>query len=164
VGWNAGRNPLPWVLASDCASAISAALVAPAAVGRAYNLVGDVRWSARAYITEVSRTLQRPLRFVPSSPTRLWLAEMGKWVVKRLTGRRVDRPTKRDLMSRGLLASFDCSDAKRDLLWEPVAESAEFHRLALQVHAEDAAGQDAEVYVEREAAREAMRCAEGVPA
>ena len=137
IGWNGGRNPLPWVLASDCASAISAALVAPAAVGKAYNLVGDVRLSAREYLEEVSRTLQRPLRFVPSSPTRLWLAEMGKWLVKRLTGRRVSRPYKRDLLSRGLLAEFDCSDTKRDLAWQPVRDRAEFHRLALQVHAED---------------------------
>ncbi len=137
VGWNNGHNPLPWVLASDCASAISAALVAPQAVGRAYNLVGDVRLSAREYIAEVAQTLQRPLRFVPSSPTRLWLAEMGKWVVKRATGRRVDRPTRRDLLSRGLLADFDCSDTKRDLAWQPVQDRAEFHRLAMQVHAED---------------------------
>lgn len=139
VGWNAGRNPLPWVLASDCADAISAALVAPAAVGRTYNLVGDVRWSAREYLAALGHTLQRPLRFVPSSPRRLWLAEMGKWLVKRATGRRVERPTQRDLLSRGLLAPFDCSDTKADLGWQPVSDPAEFYRQALQVHAEQQA-------------------------
>lgn len=139
VGWNAGTNPLPWVLASDCAEAICAALTSPAAVGKAYNLVGDVRPTAREYLNDVAATLRRPLRFVPSSPTGLWMTEMGKWLVKRVTGRQVDRPYKRDLMSRGLLSQFDCSDAKRDLAWQPVADKQAFDRLALAVHAEDRA-------------------------
>ncbi|MBK1682251.1 NAD-dependent epimerase/dehydratase family protein [Rhodoferax fermentans] len=136
VGWNAGTNPLPWVLADDCASAIVAALTAPAAVGKAYNLVGDVRPSARAYIQDLAKVLGRPLHFVPSSPTGLWLTEMGKWAIKRVAGQKLKRPYRRDLLSRGLLAQFDCTDAKRDLGWTPVADPAEFHRRALAVHAE----------------------------
>lgn len=136
VGWNAGTNPLPWVLADDCADAIVAALTAPGAVGKAYNLVGDVRPSARAYIQDLAKVLGRPLHFVPSSATGLWLTEMGKWAIKRVAGQKLKRPYRRDLMSRGLLASFDCSDAKRDLGWNPVGEPAEFHRRALSVHAE----------------------------
>lgn len=138
IGWNQGNNPLPWVLASDCAAAICAALTAPDVVGKAYNLVGDVRPTAREYLADVSVVLQRPLHFVASAPTGLWLVEMGKWLIKRLTGRQVKRPYKRDLLSRGLLSPFDCSDAKRDLSWKPVADRAEFHRLALAVHAEEA--------------------------
>lgn len=137
VGWNGGQNALPWVLVGDCASAIVAAVTAPAAPGRAYNLVGDVRPSAREYLADLSRAVGRPLKFVPSSPTGLWLVEMGKWLIKRATGRAVPRPFKRDLMSRGLLARIDCSNAKHDLDWKPVAEPAEFHRQALAVHAGD---------------------------
>jgi len=114
-----------------------AAVTAPAAPGRAYNLVGDVRPSAREYLADLSRAVGRPLKFVPSSPTGLWLVEMGKWLIKRATGRAVPRPFKRDLMSRGLLARIDCSNAKHDLDWKPVAEPAEFHRQALAVHAGD---------------------------
>lgn len=136
VGWNDGRNPLPWVLAEDCAQAIVAALVAPVAAGRAYNLVGDVRPSARQYIAALAGELGRPLHFVASSPTGLWLTEMGKWAIKRLAGQKVGRPFRRDLLSRGLAATFDCSDAKRDLGWAPVADPAEFHRRAIAVHAE----------------------------
>jgi len=136
VGWNDGTNPLPWVLADDCASAIVAALTAPAAVGKAYNLVGDVCPSARAYIQDLAKVLGRPLHFVPSSATGLWLTEMGKWAIKRVAGQSLKRPYRRDLLSRGLLARFDCSDAKRDLGWQPVADPAEFHRRALAVHAE----------------------------
>lgn len=135
VGWNDGRNALPWVLADDCADAIVAALTAPAAVGKAYNLVGDVCPSAQSYISDLAKVLGRPLHFVPSSPTGLWLTEMGKWAIKRVAGQKVARPYKRDLLSRGILARFDCTDAKRDLGWQPVADPAEFHRRALAVHA-----------------------------
>lgn len=134
VGWNAGNNPLPWVLGDDCADAIVAALTAPQAVGKAYNLVGDVRPSARQYVQDLAGVLGRPLHFVPKSPTALWLTEMGKWAIKRVAGQNVKRPFKRDLMSRGLLATFDCTDTKQDLGWTPVAEAAEFHRRALVVH------------------------------
>jgi predicted dehydrogenase/nucleoside-diphosphate-sugar epimerase len=137
VGWNAGTNALPWVLADDCADAIAAALEAPAADGKAYNLVGDVRPDARSYMRDLAAATGRPLRFLPSSPTGLWLTEMGKWLVKRAAGRAVPRPYKRDIMSRGLLASFDCSDAKRDLGWQPEADAARFQQRAIAVHAGD---------------------------
>lgn len=138
VGWNDGRNPLPWVLADDCADAIVAALSAPAAVGRAYNLVGDVRPSVREFLAALGGVLGRPLHFVPSSPTGLWLTEMGKWLIKRVAGQKVVRPYRRDLLSRGLPATFDCSDAKRDLGWQPEADPAEFQRRAVAVHGQSA--------------------------
>jgi len=134
VGWNDGNNPLPWVLADDCAEAIVAAMTAPAAVGKAYNLVGDVRPSAREFIAAVGVATGRPLRFVPSSPTGLWLTEMGKWLIKRVAGQKVVRPYRRDLLSRGLPAIFDCTDAKRDLQWKPETDPAEFHRRGIAVH------------------------------
>ena len=137
VGWNDGTNPLPWVLADDCASAIVASLTSSDAVGKAYNLVGDVCPNAREYLKDLAVVTGRPLRFVPSSPTGLWLTEMGKWVVKKVAGQKIKRPYRRDILSRGLLARFDCADAKRDLNWKPVADAAEFHRRALAVHAPD---------------------------
>ncbi len=137
VGWNDGRNALPWVLVTDCATAIVGALTSEQAVGRAYNLVGDVRPSAREYLADVAQVTGRPLKFVPSSPVALWLVEMGKWLVKRMTGRRVPRPYLRDLRSRGIPAVFDCSAAKRDLGWAPVADAQVFRQMAVQVHAEE---------------------------
>ncbi len=134
IGWNQGNNPLPWVLVEDCATAICSALTAPAAVGKAYNLVGDVRPSAREYLAAVASVTQRPLKFVPSSPTGLWLVEMGKWLIKRLSGRKVARPYRRDLLSRGLPASFNTADVKQDLNWQPQADPAAFHRRGIAVH------------------------------
>ena len=34
-------------------------------------------------------------------------------------GRKGPAPTRRDIQSRGLVATFDCSDAQRDLGWQP---------------------------------------------
>ncbi len=139
IGWNAGRNPLPFVLVGDVAAAILLACDAPGIEGRCYNLVGDVRPNARDYVADLARAMGRPLRFHPQSATGLWLEDLGKWVVKRAGGRRVPLPSKRELVSRGLEAVFDCADARRDLGWAPVADPAEFARQAIAVHARPAA-------------------------
>ena len=135
IGWNAGRNPLPFVLAGDVADAILAAARADGVEGRCYNLAGDVRLSAREYLAALGQALGRPLRFHPQAPERLWLVELGKWAVKRAGGRRPPFPSLRDLRSRGMMARFDCGDARRDLGWNPVADPAVFRARAIAVHA-----------------------------
>ena len=111
LGWNGGRNPLPFVLAEDVAAAIAESCEAEGIEGRAFNLVGDVRLDARDYTAALAAILHRPLRFHPQSPLWLWLIERAKWMVKRIGGRRAAAPSLRDLRSRGLRAHFDCSDA-----------------------------------------------------
>lgn len=135
IGWNAGANPLPFVLVEDVADAILLAARAPGIEGRCYNLVGDVRPNARAYIADLALALQRPLRFHPQSPSWLWLEDIAKWSVKRATGRNVKLPSRRDFLSRGMMGAFDCGDAKRDLGWQPVGDPETFRRRAVLVHA-----------------------------
>jgi predicted dehydrogenase/nucleoside-diphosphate-sugar epimerase len=135
IGWNDGRNPLPFVLVEDVAEAILSATRTEAIEGRCYNLVGDVRPSAREYIAALGSALHRPLRFHPQSPLMLWSAELGKWAIKRAGGRHPPLPSLRDLLSRGMKARFDCTDAKRDLGWQPVADPAIFNARAIAVHA-----------------------------
>ncbi len=135
IGWNAGRNPLPFVLVEDVADAIFRATQAEGIDGKCYNIVGDVRFSARDYMAELAQALQRPLRFHPQFATRLWIEDLGKWLVKRATGRVVPMPDRRDFLSRGMLAAFDCSDAKRDLGWQPVADRRRFVERAILLHA-----------------------------
>ena len=137
IGWNDGRNPLPFVLVEDVADAVRRAIAAEGIDGHCYNLVGDVRPSARDYVADLARALQRPLRFHPQSPTGLWLEDVGKWVIKRATGRKVAMPSRRDFVSRGMRATFDCTDAKRDLGWQPVADAAVFREGAVLAHAPD---------------------------
>ena len=134
IGWNDGRNPLPFVLVEDVASAIVLACRAPGIDGHSYNLVGDVRMTGRDYIAALGQALERPLRFHPQSPTLLWAEDMAKWGVKRATGRSVPMPSRRDFLSRGMRADFDCTAAKRDLEWQPVADPDDFLRRAILVH------------------------------
>jgi predicted dehydrogenase/nucleoside-diphosphate-sugar epimerase len=141
LGWNSGKNPLPFILVEDVAEAFRLACTAPGVVGRCYNLVGGVRLSAREYIFELGEALGRPIRFHPKNPTILWLQEVGKWAVKRVTGRKSPLPTRYDLLARGLSARFDCSDAERDLNWRPVRDRERFIERAIKIHGRRAAGQ-----------------------
>jgi nucleoside-diphosphate-sugar epimerase/predicted dehydrogenase len=134
IGWNAGRNPLPFILVEDVADAILRAASAPGIEGRCYNLVGDVRLSARDYTAALANALARPLQYHPQSANFLWAEDTGKWLVKRATGRNVPAPSVRDFLSRGMMAAFDTADAKRDLNWTPIADPARFIDRAIRIH------------------------------
>ncbi len=137
LGWNGGENALPFILVDDVASAIIAALAAPAAEidGKALNLVGDVRWSARAPTYIVARATGRPLRYHGMSINRLGADEWLKWGVKKLAGRKgVRRPAMRDLKSRGMVAQIDVTEEKRILGWRPCADETEFRKRAIEPH------------------------------
>jgi len=136
LGWNAGTNALPLVLAEDVASAVAACLERPEAIGRCYNVIGDVRLSAREYTQELARATGRALAYHPQSLVKQQANELMKWAVKRATGRKEPAPSMADLRSRGMPARFDTSDIKRDLGWQPVADRAEFIAKAFAVHAD----------------------------
>lgn len=136
AGWGPGKAPLPFVLVEDVAEAIHLALSSEAAAGRTYNLVGEVRLTAREYIAELGRAQGRPLRFHPRRTSGIQAFEIGKWLIKRLAGRRdAQLPSYRHLRSQGMPARFDCGDVQRDLGWRPVADREEFVRRAIEIHA-----------------------------
>jgi predicted dehydrogenase/nucleoside-diphosphate-sugar epimerase len=126
VGWGMGRDALPFVLADDCALALVAALTAPAAAGRSYNLAGDVRLSAREYVEAMATRTHRDYRFHPTPLWWLWLQEAAKYAIKLLARRPRAWLTRRDLASRSFAATLDCSDAKRDLGFAPEGDRARF--------------------------------------
>jgi predicted dehydrogenase/uncharacterized protein YbjT (DUF2867 family) len=136
-GWDDGRGPMPFVLVDDVAGAIVAALEAPLedVAGKAFNLVGDVRWSARRYTEELARATGRPLKFHPSSVRLLYAEEWVKYAVKKMAGRsQIQAPSMRDLKSRGMRAQFDTSEEKRILNWRPCAEETAFRSTAILPH------------------------------
>lgn len=135
LGWNRGENELPLVLAEDTAEAIALALDKPEAAGRTYNVVGDVRLTARQYTQELGRALGRPLHYHPQSVMKQQAIELAKWLVKRITGRAEPAPSIADLKSRGLSARFDTGDIKRDLGWAPEADRKAFIAKAFAIHA-----------------------------
>lgn len=145
MGWSDGRNPLPFVLVDDVASAIVAALQAEKVEGRAYNIVGDVRPDARHYMADLASALGRPLHYHGQSVNRLYAVEWAKWLLKRAGGRKVPVPSKRDLASRALFARFDCSTEKRELGWQPNADEALFNQRAIDIFAAPPSAEPADV-------------------
>ncbi|MDD5297587.1 MAG: Gfo/Idh/MocA family oxidoreductase [Rhodocyclaceae bacterium] len=136
LGWNQGNNPLPLVLVEDTASAIVAALKAGSAVnGRTDNIVGPVRLSAREYMDELKQLLGRPLKFHPQSVGFQMAIEWGKWAIKTVGGKKVQKPSSRDFMSRGMPAQFDTSETERILNWTPTQDRNAFIEKALVVPA-----------------------------
>jgi nucleoside-diphosphate-sugar epimerase len=135
LGWNRGRNPLPFVLVEDVAAAIASVVELGPAAGPCFNLVGDVRLSAREYIEELGRTLGRPLCYHGRHAARLYGTEWLKWLAKRAAGRYASRPSYRDLRSRGMIARFDTADVKAALSWQPEATRTGFVQRGLACHA-----------------------------
>jgi hypothetical protein len=91
--------------------------------------------TAREYIAALAEALHRPLKYHPQFPSALYTVDLGKWALKALSGRHPTPPSLRDIVSRGLKAEFDCSDTKRDLHWQPVADRQTFLDRAIGVHA-----------------------------
>jgi predicted dehydrogenase/nucleoside-diphosphate-sugar epimerase len=135
LGWNRGENPLPFVLVDDVADAIVLALEAPRAVGSTYSVVGGVRLTAREYVAELARALDRPLEYHPQSLIKLCAVDLCKWALKRAIGRRDGWFSYRDLRSRGLVSRFDCAGTERDLDWHPVSDRRTFLHRGIEVHA-----------------------------
>jgi 2-alkyl-3-oxoalkanoate reductase len=134
IGWNEGNNPLPFILVSDVAKAIEKSLTAKVEGYQTFNLIGEFLPTARQYVDLLKQDLARPLVYHPSSVTGLFSVEVGKWLVKRVAGKKPNFPSKRDLLSRGLKAKFDISKEKSMLNWHPVADEATFRAQATKVH------------------------------
>ena len=126
VGWGVGKHPLPLVLASDCAQGFIAALDAPAAGGKTYNLAGDVRLTARDYVQEMAVRTGRDYHYHPTPLRWMWAQELGKYAVKALARKQRDWPAYRDFASRSFTTQLDCADAKRDLGFAPEADRERF--------------------------------------
>lgn len=131
-GWNDGNNALPFVLVEDVADALYKAATVDGIDGRCFNLASDgVDISAQRWMTEVAARLQRPIKYYPSSIRRLWLEEVGKWLVKKVVGRQASPPSMRDFNSRAMLARLDCADSCEALGWSPEQDTASFFERSL---------------------------------
>jgi predicted dehydrogenase/nucleoside-diphosphate-sugar epimerase len=127
LGWGSGNVGIPFVLAGDVADAMALALEAPGVEGAAFNLAGDVRMTAREYVTELRRATARPIVFHPTPLSWTHLSNLFKWGVK-LAARKSNNafPSYRDLATRAFRAPLDCSGAKQRLGWRPESDRARF--------------------------------------
>jgi nucleoside-diphosphate-sugar epimerase len=131
--WGRGDHPLPLVLVQDVARALVTALDTAEIDGEAFNLVGDVKVSARDYLNSMEQCAGVSFQKLPVPPWRFYVVDLGKWMVKRLV-RHPDqrRPSYRDWETRTQCARYDCTKARRLLNWSPVSDRDEFVRLGIQ--------------------------------
>jgi nucleoside-diphosphate-sugar epimerase len=140
LGWGQGTHPLPFVLVGDVANAMAAALDVPGIEGRAFNLAGDVRLSAREYVGFVAQRLHRNFRFYPRNFSWLWVQELARHGLRRLAGRKRERRSYRDIVSKSMRSHVDCSTAKALLGWTPNSDLERFLAEAIDAHVDVPAG------------------------
>jgi len=134
LGWGPGNTPLPCVLVDDVAKALLLAKDAPDIDGLTFNLVGDVRPTAREYVAVMRERTRRPFRFYPRSISRMYGAELTRYLIKKATRKPGNsKMAYRDFKSSTMATQLDCSLAKQKLGWKPVADREEFFRQALDV-------------------------------
>lgn len=137
VGWGPGDHALPLVWVEDVAEAlVRAALhVGSELDGRALNLCTNPGLSAQQVVSELRAATGRDLHFHPRSLELSQLMEIGKWMVKRAGGRRVDFPSYRDLKARALAPRFRSNLAREVLGWKPVEEREAFLDACVRIYA-----------------------------
>jgi len=133
IGWGRGDHPLPIVTAGDVADALAALLARPGSEleGRALNLCSRAPLSAAELVAAFAAATGRALRFHPRPLAVSQAAEVGKWLLKRVGGRRAPFPSYRDLAARELRASFGSETARELLGWRPVEQREAFLREVL---------------------------------
>lgn len=113
---------LPLVLVDDVAEAFIGALNADIqdVAGKAFNLVGDVRLSAREYVDVLRRESERDFRLYKQSIAFWTMLELAKWTIKAAAFKPENaRLTWREVAYRTGAASFDCEKTKQILAWRP---------------------------------------------
>ncbi len=127
LAWGQGNNPLPFVLVDDVVEALAKARTAEGIDGQAFNLVGDVNWTADEYVAHLRELSGRNVKLHRRLLWQLQGVELFKWMIKAFARRPENPfPSFRDLKTRSLRSRFDCSRAKQVLGWTPVSDQKEF--------------------------------------
>ena len=133
ISWGTSDCPLPFVLASDVASAMAAIAARDGLAGRAFNLAGDVRLKASEYVDLLASLSARDVRLHRRSLAGWWALEHFGWAVKAV-GRKANNSALswRELTYRTGASTLDCSDTRRDLGWQPVDDRDRFVELGIR--------------------------------
>jgi predicted dehydrogenase/nucleoside-diphosphate-sugar epimerase len=135
IGWEPGDYPLPLVLVEDVANAILLALERKNNEGASYNLVGDVRLTAREYVKRLSEISKRNIYFHPRPVSLVEASEILLWAVKVIARKSANTfPEFRDIKSHSHKTPFDCSWTKTELGWKPLSDRNKFIARAIEVH------------------------------
>lgn len=136
VGWGLGDHPLPVVWVDDVAEALVRAALheGDELDGKAMNLCARPPLSAKEIVDALRQSTGRKLHFHGRSLALSQTMEIGKWIVKRVGGRKAPFPSYRDLKSRALVPSFSCERARDVLGWTPIEERDAFLEKAVRVY------------------------------
>ncbi|MBD3764412.1 MAG: NAD-dependent epimerase/dehydratase family protein [Rhodobacterales bacterium] len=137
--WGDGRNPLPLVLIDDVAEALvrmgrfDGLPTVEGIEGQSFNLVGPPILSARGYFDAIHRLTGTRIRLRRGRLNALYLADLGKWLLKRHVLRKpgVIRPSRADWLSRGALSPFVPDRACAVLGWQPETDPDRLARRAI---------------------------------
>lgn len=131
--WGEGKNLLPLVLVGDVTDGLIAMGERAAACGHSFNLVGDVRLTAREYIDEIHRMTGVRIDVRRGSLLGMYLSGSMKYALKRyaLGQRDAVRASLSDWRSRAHYSQFH-NELPKDLLgWKPQASREAFLRAAI---------------------------------
>jgi len=129
-----GEHPLPFVLVEDVARAFVLAKDAPGIEGKAFNLVGDVRPSAKEMIGYIRERSRRNFRMYTLDIRGIYMTEVVKHLAKLAVGRPTEMPNWGGLKWACVTAQIDTSGAKNALGWKPVSDLETFLREAVDSH------------------------------
>lgn len=122
VGWGLGDTPVPLVHADDVADALARLAVHEGTDlnGKALNLAARSTKTPREIIANLKAQTGRDLHFHPRSLMKSQVMEIGKWIVKKVGGRKdAQFPSFRDLKSRAMVPELSCDLARNVLGWTP---------------------------------------------
>jgi nucleoside-diphosphate-sugar epimerase len=119
-----GKNPLPFVLLGDVASALVKAMTAPGIEGRAFNISDVPLLSANEYLSELQRLTGMKIAVYHAPIWKLYAGDLLKWAVKMAVKHpdRIRVPSYDDWDSRTQKAVFDPSGAIKALGWQPASD------------------------------------------
>ncbi len=132
VHWGTGEHPLPLVLVDDVADALASMVDVDGIDGESFNLCAEAGVTAAEYVAALVAATGEPVRSLPRSTLRWYLASVASWSVKAPGAGRVPFPSWRELSGRGFAARFDCAKAEAVLGWQPEARPAELLRRGVQ--------------------------------
>ena len=132
--WSDGKNPLPFVLIDDVSDGLIRMANTDAALGKSFNLVGDLMLTAREYFDTIQDSLGARIKVKSGNPTVFWAADAVKYVLKKHALRRhgVLRPSLNDWKSRAHFTPFDNTQSKTVLGWTPETDLAAFTKRGIK--------------------------------
>jgi len=120
IGFGHGRNPLPFVLNEDVATALELAGHVPGVEGSEFNIAGDVKMSATEFLAYAAAYSGRRFRFYPQGILPGQIQDLARWSVKAISRKTPNRfPRLYDRKSMMCLADVSSDQAKVMLGWRP---------------------------------------------